>query len=333
MTKKEKKAKQDVNQEAIIRILTIIGMPITIIADIIAIVSSFNSDSPLALYIAIPLIAISFTLILFYAVIYILKRVFITDKAKEKLEIEYLNTSYRVAKKTHGHFHRFRDIIESTGSYNSVSKDYVKQVAVSICDSLAFFYSTLLEKYLDKYSVSVCIKLIDPNTMSEEDTDKWLLETLARSVSTEQSRNNMDKNKVLVSDNSDFGIILSDKYDCPYFACPNLEDIHEIFRKNYNLEYRNSRVNFIKHYRSTIVMPIKIDAKNLSSEQNKISSTTNQSLYFGFLCIDSYKTFTTKNEKKAFDAAVEYAKGFADSLVLYLEKVSVTRQNLLTQNS
>lgn len=75
-------------------------------------------------------------------------------------------------------------------------------------------------------------------------------------------------------------------------------------------------------------MPIKIDEEKASYNQIGYNSpTSNRSIYFGFLCIDSLKTFTTKTELKAFETAVEYAKGFADSLFVYFEKVLVTRQN------
>ena len=332
MSKKAEKnsaINKEISLDTFIKYLTIISIPLTMIADIIAIVSAAKMQAPFAFYIAIPLMIISFSLVIYY----IVKKILDTDKAKQYLEICYLKTSSSAAEKMHTHFHRFRNIVESTGTRDTVTREYVKQAATQICDALSAFFSALLRDYLDKNQVSVCIKLIDPQTMNEEDTEHWLLETLARSVSTNQARSNMDRNKVLVSDNSDFSVILSNDFDCPYFACPDMRDIEDFFIKNFKKEYRNSRSNYIKHYKSTIVMPIKIDGQNVSREiKEKDPTITERSVYFGFLCIDSLKVFSTTQEVKAFETAVEYAKGFADSLFIYLEKVSSVKQKVLTQN-
>lgn len=211
-------------------------------------------------------------------------------------------------------------------NWNSISseKDIMDQCK-NICNYLAEFYKHLFYRYLDGNDVSVCIKIIKTDNVYDEDYLNWEMETIARSVSTTQSRNNIDRKPVKISGNTDFQIILSKDYEDELFSFPDMSNIYDDFLKTYKIEYRNSRQDFYNYYRSTIVVPIKIDGRFASNELSAfMNNLDSRSLVLGFLCIDSMKVFASEQEQEIFKIGTEFAKSMADSLYIFFEKALIS---------
>lgn len=306
------------------KILSDIALPISIIADIVSIAVVILSTDRLIRVVTIATIIICGTLIL----ILILRKVLSVNKAKQEFERSYFDDSMFLAKRMHNYYHNLRNYIVSADTANT--KEIVKMNSIQICNYIGDFYRSLFYDYLSKgkYDVSVCIKLIETDDVFEEDYNKWRLETFSRSTSTEQARGRIDRMKINVADNTDFLVILSDEYENTEFAFPDMRRIKDEFLLNYEKPYLNSRKNFWKYYRSTIVAPIKISGNNASEKLKEMNpSISSKDIVLGFLCIDSMKYFSSESELRAFELGVEFAKGFADSLYVYFERVLISRIN------
>lgn len=293
--------------------------PIAFISSIVTIVLMFTGGNNLFRYILCGIVGIYILCFCWYVV----KSLLDTNKAKQEFDRDYSQKHHKVALRLHGYFHNLRDYSSSIYSVKTLTLEDVVDKCRNICDYIAEFYRALLGNCLGDDAVSVCIKLIKTESIFDEFYTNWEMETIARSTTTIQQRNNIDKNPVKISENSDFQIIISRKYQDELFSFSDMRNIDEDFLLTYQIPYRNSRgEDFIKYYRSTIVVPIKIDGKHASQEVKiRIKNVSEKSLILGFLCIDSMKVFETEHEKKMFSLSVEYAKTLGDSLYLFFEKI------------
>lgn len=313
------------------RIYQAISSPIAFLASIITIVMVIADSIPIIRYIILAVIIVY----LFLLVFYIVKSIFKTSYAKSELEKDHYLRNINLAKEIHKYFHNLRNYIESINVEKIISYSDVEEQGKTICNFVEKFYNTLFSGFLDKHNICVCIKLVKTNTLFNEDYNSWSMETLARSTSTPQDRFNIDKKLVKIEENSDFQIILSEKYPDDLFSFSDMSNIREDFLKIYETPYKNSRgENFLDYYRSTIVVPIKIDGKFAPNIINKYENIDNKDLILGFLCIDSMKEFKTSAEKNIFSVGVEYGKSFADSLYILFGKIlqSCLKNAKITEN-
>lgn len=260
--------------------------------------------------------------------IYVVRSIFNTSYAQIQLEREYSRRNRNVAARLHKFFHNLTNITASVSTLNILKYEDIVDKYQNLCDYLAEFYKSLFNEYLGENTVSVCIKLVQTEMIFDENYMAWSMETIARSASTMQTRSSIDTKPVKISENTDFQVILSDKYKDELFAICDMRNIEEDFLRTYNMRYENSRGDdFLEYYQSTIVLPIKTDGKYISEELKSKKVQGKRSIILGFLCIDSMKAFETEEEKNIFSVGVEYTKSFADALYPLFEKVLISCKN------
>ena len=269
----------------------------------------------------------AFILIYLFSIgIYIIKNIINISKAKMELDKDYFIKNSKLSSAMHKYYHNLRNCISSLDTSKILSYKDVVLHCQSICNYLSDFYKALFNNILEDYTISVCIKIIKTESVFDENFNDWTMETIARSTSTDQKRSRVDKNPIRISENSDFKIILSSNYKDELFSFSDMRNIKEDFLQTYKIPYANSRGNdFLDFYRSTIVVPIKIDG-GYASKKFKLynNNIENKDVVLGFLCIDSMKIFETETEKNLFSIGVEYAKSLGDSLYLLFEKILIS---------
>lgn len=97
-----------------------------------------------------------------------------------------------------------------------------------------------------------------------------------------------------------------------YFAVPDLEEFQG--KKG----YKNSNAFWQKFYKTTIVAPIRIESQLINNQQQGASKKIDTYNILGFLCVDSKKVAAFK--KPFGPLGVEFVKGIADALYIYLER-------------
>lgn len=296
--------------------------PLAFISSVISIVLVFyNNGNKIFTYILSGIVLIYLITICSY----IVKTIFDTNKAKNALERKFFVKNKELATEMHKFFHNLRDYSSSLYSLNILTLEDVKDRCVHICNYIELIYNQLFKEYLGDDKVSVCIKLIKNDSIFDADYNNWEMLTIARSNTTDQKRNRIDDVSVEIRKNTDFQVIIDNKFEDDLLAFADMSNIEQDFLQTYKMEYRNSRGSkFLDYYRSTIVVPIKIDGKYVSKELTaKIGNLKGKSLILGFMCIDSMKIFESSEEKDIFKIGIEYAKMIADSLYLLFEKVLI----------
>lgn len=293
-------------------------------ASIITITLFINDENKIIRYILGAIVLIY----LFFIGIYVVKSIISTSKAKIVLDKDYFFKNRKLSNVMHKYYHNLRNCISSLDTSKILSYNDVVSYCQNICNYLSDFYKALFNNILGDNTISVCIKLIKTESVFDENFNNWKMETIARSISTDQKRSKVDKDPVIISKNSDFKVILSDDYDDELFSFSDMRNIKEDFLKTYKIPYENSRGdNFLDFYRSTIVVPIKIDGRYASKKfklYNNNNNIEDKDLVLGFLCIDSMKIFETEIEKNLFSIGVEYTKSLGDSLYLLFEKILIS---------
>lgn len=264
-------------------------------------------------------------LAMFYIIIvvsYIVKSLFNVNRAIRELKQSNFNSNIHIADAMHNYYHNLRDYTSSVYSTEELTIKDVKESCKNICGYIGEIYKTIFGSCLEDNNISVCIKLIKTESMFDENYMNWEMETIARNAATVQGRFKNDKKTVKIANNSDFQIIISDKYNDDLFSSADMRNIKNDFLQTHKIEYKNSRVDFIKYYRSTIVVPVKIDCTHISKKfAVQLKKKDEKSFILGFLCIDSMKVFETLYEKELFSLGVSYSRSIADSLYLFFEKV------------
>ncbi len=297
------------------------------IASVISIILFLTEDMRVKIFLYIIVI-----IYILGAFTYVIVKIFSTDKALDRIYSSYRSKQYTSADKWHSFNHNLRNYTSSVYSNNNIRKNDINEMSVNICNYIAEFYRQFFKDCLSCNDICVCLKTIKPKTLFDTDYMNWEMETIARSVTSSEVRKKIDSNSIKISQNTDFQIIISDEYEDELFAFADMTQIREDFPRVYNgLEYCNSRKDFLEHYKSTIVVPIKIDGKYISKAlRNKTQNPNEKNLILGFLCIDSQKVYIKPDELELFKIGVEYAKSFGDSLYLFFEKVLLLSLNCNT---
>ncbi len=185
--------------------------------------------------------------------------------------------------------------------------------------------STISENILGN-KCSLCIKMIETQSIMNSDIDKWKAKTIARSQSTHPRRIANDNRSILIRDNSDFYDIITGLYnkgkvileplvilDLPKFVAFRIKDGNP---------YRNSTRDYERMYKSTIVCPI-------ATEMEKVSSIIKQKIpgnvgaYYhviGFLCWDSKDIIDKESD---IEILVDFLDSVSDMLYPLLENYIV----------
>lgn len=298
-----------------------INTPMGFIADAVTIFLVFATENTIFRH-AISIVAIIYMVII---IGYMVKSLFDTDRAEQELNRSYMSSQIKLSMQTHSYFHNLRNYIASISLEKTKTYEDTQEKCKSICNYITEFYNTLFEKCLNGSNISTCIKLIKPESIFDENYLNWQMTTIARSTSTVQKRNNIDDIPVSISANTDFQIVISEKYQDDLFSFADMTHIKQDFWDTYGIAYQNSRGDkFLDYYRSTIVVPIKIDGRYASGILKSYTKNSDQrSFVLGFLCMDSMKTFETDEEKAMFALGVEYAKAIGDSLYTLFEKILI----------
>lgn len=229
-------------------------------------------------------------------------------------EIHLCHNQYKeCSEEIHKYFHNMRDCLCGISFEGDDNSNYLEQILRNACSDI----ETIFSKLWKNEKVSVCVKRIVTEKQMDQDFAKWKIETIARSASTKQSRNKNNRNPVLITDNSDFMIIISPDFEDSVFSCMDLTKVKQEFQETYNEVYKNSTKDFLKYYKSTIVVPIRIQVDKMNC---KIRDSWVDGINYhlvGFLCIDTEDVFS--GCVSLFDTGVELAKALADILYKLIE--------------
>lgn len=284
-----------------------------VVGSIASIFSLFSASSVLRI------IGIVFVINYIIAVtIFVIKRYFSLSKIKRNIHLSYVNKLTQLSEKNRHIFNYLK---------NDISYIQNKKIDSDVFENIIKKCCTAINEYFDCYlgnKTCVCIKTIKTENILNEDIKTWEIRTLARSESTLQLRSDTDSHSSKVTENTDFELIISEGEDC--FSTPNLPDTIEKFSKK-GKTYKNSRSNFLDYYKSTIVVPIRIDTVKISSVlKDQVSEDYLEKRKYhvlGFLCVDSM--FTFDNDIDTFVSATEQAKAFADIMYHLLETFLVSQ--------
>lgn len=187
----------------------------------------------------------------------------------------------------------------------SIEKDYIieldnlKRTLCSYIDSLSVY----LSQYRDD-NISVCIKLFSKRDRRRTDFLNERIITIARSSNTKEIRTNDDN--TIVGNNTDFANLCNGQ--SIFFGCANLSE-----KESAGL-YCNDSTNWEKGlYNSTLVAPIRYNAKDSKSSNNTVKPDI-----IGFLCIDSKKNVYEWENQDSFE--LQLLAIFADSLYIYIKE-------------
>lgn len=162
-----------------------------------------------------------------------------------------------------------------------------------------------------KEKIRVCIKNF-PEKYAHNDVTRMELITFCRSDKTLRESALERRNRVYVSQNTDFKLIMLDTY--PYFAFNGLTS----FEKVTKTPYENSTPKWEKKYNATIVYPI--------GKCNGYANGKSKYEVLGFLCADTLSTKAFSAEVGpiciSFIASISYLLYiFLDKCITYREKI------------
>lgn len=281
------------------------------VCSIIGFVFSLVSDNIIIKIIAIVLI--------FIIAILLIYKIFSRqnlEKAVSKKYEDILSEIYEIIESINFTFKKNFDNIKNKniGTYEHLNS-LLKPLSDSISD---------LAQIIIKERSSVCIKIIETESLMNNDFKKWKIRTIARSKSTKPNRQRKDNQAVNVSENSDFCTIIegNDPNYGDNFIVPDLDEL-EVLWKEVGWTYLNSTKNYKNLYKSTIVFPIRTKADMVADVIKNGEDNPCFAVYhvIGFLCWDSKKKFNGND--KSFLELVDILESFADSLYPLLENYIV----------
>lgn len=254
--------------------------------------------------------------------LYLFFRIASIKKAKRNLSRSTLALNKKIYKYIHDFYHNLRNYLNAIQQDADFSSRHFSDKAALLCNHMEKVFTTSLDA---KDPVSVCIKRIKTSSILNDRVSDWELSTFARSTSTqreryEYDRNDRDPDKII--DNTDFEMIVSNdklfrNFDCFYTG--DLETYAVEYEKKYGVPFKNS--HFQPPYKSTIIVPIRIDTDYMSSAlKGKIGKARYYHIV-GFLCIDSEEKFLEEDEIRyeRFKNCVELAFSMGDALYTFLE--------------
>ncbi len=172
---------------------------------------------------------------------------------------------------------------------NITYKEKLSGILDNLCETLVSFTDR---------PISACIKLncfSSQNGCEDINQENVELITFCRSHNSVTDRGNYERcnRKIFLDDNTDFKEIISNDNHKDYFYQPDLLAYNNKL-KSVESSYKNTNTDWERYYKSTIVVPIRIEFNRLYH----IKKDTSYHI-IGFLCVDSEHrdAFTEKQEK------------------------------------
>lgn len=194
---------------------------------------------------------------------------------------------------------------KNNGDMNAIENDFKIELE-NLKKSLTTYINSL-SKFLSEYrndTISVCIKLFLKRDRGRTDFMNERIITIARSENTKAIR---DTDEItIVGKNTDFGNLCNGQ--SIFFGCCGLAE------KESAGVYSNDSSNWKKrYYDSTLVAPIRYNAKDNNNSNNTVKPDI-----LGFLCIDSKKEIKEWENQESFELQVLAI--FADILYIYIKE-------------
>lgn len=263
------------------------------------------SDNLILQIVAISIMAICFSILAIAFIRYRLNVKKEKECIKKQFEETYYNNTQSIVSKSSN---IIRTVIDNSlnAKNNDITNEHFHSVCENICKSIKML---LLE--ICNIEFSVCLKQI---CVDELLTYKYLdasTQTIARCGNKTEEREKNDFTKQPIAANTSFINILNSNDRC--WASHNLNETARVMKKG-GSEYKNPDKDYKKYYSSTIVVPIRINAKYLSNTILEYSSAEKPKgfHYIAFLCIDSPETFSPND--KNFNLASVVLASCGDAL-------------------
>ena len=255
--------------------------------------------------------------LLFLTVIFWINKFFSYKNNKKNIIDNFGEEIWEIIKTVNSNY---KDSFDEINKGSIASYQHLNNLLKPLSDCVAD-----LSRLIINEKSSICIKMIETESLMNNDIDTWKLRTIARSKSTKPHRKNKDNKSILLSQNSDFYTIIkggeSAYSDC--FAVPSLPRLEKLWKEQLRLEYKNSNINYKREYSSTIVFPIKTSIESVSNIiKNQMNYDDNADYHIiGFLCWDSKKEFDDDDD--SFSLLTEMIGSFSEILYPLLEKYIV----------
>lgn len=184
--------------------------------------------------------------------------------------------------------------------------------------------AALFEEITEK-RVHACIKILTGTENKIFDYADIEVTTFARSSNSGSTRSDRDAKtdiKHLIKQNTDFDQIVGDNRSNlqSYMWIPDIPKLAKELSES-GSEYKNTNTDWMKHYRSTIIVPIRMELKKVCAQNEGHTYHI-----IGFLCVDSMSTKAFLKKQVAF--YVKLLGGYADHIYMvfnhythYMEKL------------
>lgn len=249
------------------------------------------------------------------------------NKASKQIRIgESLHNFYHQARdsaftiRKYNAQHSFQDI---DGYYGAIKKE---------CQELCKLINQFLQEKFNK-NFAVCIKMIDiPSSRNSRSTKEMNVITLCRDGYKHVSRGTNDNNNkyIPIRGNTDYETILSNygrNKNTTTFTSNNLLRLKILGTFDHKKAYNNTTKDFLKKYKSTSVVPIRIDKSIIPPNATKHMNIVDSYQTVAFLCVDYRRPILNTTAKEI----TEYLKGFGDILYNVFHEViigdDIVRQN------
>lgn len=211
-------------------------------------------------------------------------------KIRNELEKEYYEKQVNT-------FYFLEDIFEEIYKKKSIIHNSCKDednLFVSSIENICGMIQNNI-KTIFNLDFNVCFKSICVDSVISSDIDNWETQTIARSAKANYLRRIQDNSRQKLMNNTSFSSIVMKK-DSTSWASYNLPELVKNMEKN-GFDYKNPNENYVKFYKSTIVVPVRGDVSRIPSEIKSalIQKEKLSYHYLGFLCIDSKEVFSNED--------------------------------------
>lgn len=251
--------------------------------------------------------------------IYIIKVYFSINRYKRNLKEKYDIEAKKTTDDLINYTATVLDDIKNS-TFCSLSKDRkdIKRDLDSLCAQLVKLFKLFLGKN------AVCIKIICTDSLVNIDYDKWSTQTIARDCEEDLvERREHDDVTQRLDENTSFYEIIKKAENC--WASANLVKTKHKYEKG-KMSYKNPDRNYLRYYKSTIVVPIYSQSNYMANEIREYiqNSATGVAIHvLGFLCIDSKNVFDNKNSQHIFETATKIAKIIGRTLYPVFENILI----------
>ena len=234
----------------------------------------------------------------------------------------------RIGESLHDFYHQARNSVFIIRKYNEQHSFYdidgyygaIKKECKELCKLINQFFQ---EKYNKNFAV--CIKMIDIlSSRNSKSTKEMSVITLCRDgyKHIKRGENDNSSNLIPVKGNTDYEIILSNYKNnkkATTFTSNNLLMLKILGTFDHKKAYNNTTKDFLKRYKSTSVVPIRIEKNIIPPSATKHMNIVDSYQTVAFLCVDYKKPISNALAKEI----TEYLKGFGDILYNVFHEVII----------